>query len=111
MEQLNLIWRNAMDRVKDKLPTTKVYDSWLASATPVSVDSTAQEFAIQTENSLQRTMIDKKYKETIEEELFNVTGVPYRLVILIKDDLEAIKPLQTSTVSVSPNLNPRYTFD
>ena len=111
MEQLNLIWRNAMDRVKDKLPTTKVYDSWLASATPVSVDSTAQEFAIQTENSLQRTMIDKKYNETIEEELFNVTGVPYRLVILIKDDLEAIKPLQTSTVSVNPNLNPRYTFD
>ena len=113
MEQLNLIWRNTMDRVKSGLPTTKVYDSWLAPASPYSMDQTTREFTIFVENSLQRTMIDKKYKDMIETELYNVTGIPYRLVILIRDDMEDIKPLRPTNTSaeINPSLNPRYTFD
>ena len=75
MNQLTSIWEKTMDRIKLNLPTSKVYDSWLAPANPVIMNSISKEFTVEVDDELHKSMIEKKYKEQIEEELFNVTGI------------------------------------
>lgn len=111
MNQLDSIWARTMDGVKLKLPTLGAYNSWLAPAVPAAMDINSKSFTIQVENSLNKSMIEKKYRELIEEELKNATGVDYTLFVYAKEEQDEIPRPPEKPSYIPANLNPRYTFD
>lgn len=112
-KDIAFIWSQVFDIVKGKSANTIGLNVHMKDATPVSMNSTS--FTIAVPMSINRNMIQFRYKECIESALEEVTAQKLSLkIILHGEEEEEKKPVKLKEVNLSeqPNrLNPKYTFE
>ena len=111
-KDIAFIWSQVFDIVKGKSVSTVGLNVHMKDATPVSIDSTS--FTIAVPMSINRNMIQFRYKECIESALEEVTAQKLSLKIILhgEEDNEKASELNESKPPEKSNrLNPKYTFE
>ena len=95
-KDIAFIWSQVFDIVKGKSASTVGLNVHMKDATPVSIDSTS--FTIAVPMSINRNMIQFRYKECIESALEEVTAQKLSLKIILhgEEDNEKASELNES---------------
>ena len=102
---INEIWDKVLEIVKSTVNSIVGYNVHIKSSTPVSFTDSV--FTICVPISINKNMIEFRYRNCIETALEKVTGVKYTLnVTILGEDPEEEKKLP-----VSDTVNPKYTFE
>lgn len=101
---INKIWEEVLENVKNTVNSAVGYNVHVKSSVPVSVSDSV--FTIQVPISINKNMIEFRYKDCIESSLEKVTHKKYNLKVIIagEDEIE-------ENISVSETVNPKYTFE
>lgn len=112
------IWKKTLDSLRDSVDSQLGYDIHTKNAVPVSFENSV--FIITVPRSINRNMIEFRYKKFIEAALERITGSVCSLKIYVDgENYEEIKreelPPENSpsfTLSTEPDtVNPKYTFE
>lgn len=104
---INEIWDKALEYVKGTVNSMVGYKVHIKTATPISFTNSL--FTISVPISINKNMIEFRYKNYIESALEKVTGTKCTLKVVVEGeeylDEEESQPFTSDTV------NPKYTFE
>lgn len=116
--EITEIWEKTLSSVKSSINSTVGYNVHIKSSTPVSLISSV--FTISVPTSINKNIIEFRYKNFIESSLEKVTGQKLSLEIVVGDveeeePEEDINEEEKSSIPDDDNLlyrvNPKYTFE
>lgn len=101
---INSIWQEVLLNVKNTVSSLVGYNVHVKSSVPVS--ATDSVFTIRVPISINKNMIEFRYKDCIETALEKITNKKYNLKVVVagEEEEEEINP-------VSETVNPKYTFE
>ncbi len=102
---INKVWEEVLENVKNTVSTQVGYNVHVKSSVPVS--ATESVFTIRVPITINRNMIQFRYKDCIESALEKVTGKKYNLKVLVIGENED----EEEKLPVSDTVNPKYTFE
>ncbi|MGN0108089.1 MAG: chromosomal replication initiator protein DnaA [Hominilimicola sp.] len=110
------IWDKTLVSVKNSINSTVGYNVHIKVSKPVSLINSI--FTISVPTSINKNMIEFRYKNFIESSLEKVTGQKLSLEIIVGEDVIEEKPKNEQTNTIFNNkemslysVNPKYTFD
>ena len=112
---IDLIWQNSINSLKNTLISPVGFNIYLKDAVPLSLNENI--FTIAVAMSLNKTMIENRYKAQLEKILSNILQNDITLNIEVNQNpvREQIQNNEENTAdeqsSGFSNLNPKYTFD
>ena len=102
---INEIWDKVLENVKGTVNSIVGYNVHIKASTPVSFTNSV--FTISVPISINKNMIEFRYKNYIEAALEKVTGVKYTLNVIVAGENEE----PTVEVPFCETVNPKYTFE
>ena len=110
MENINDIWGNVTNQLRDEMSTV-AFDTWIKPIKPVEVAGDSITLCVPgglQKGSLNKSMIMTKYRSLIESSIKNVTGKSLDLDVCFETNsgVQADDPIKQESA-----LNPKYTFD
>lgn len=114
---IELLWENSIKNLKQTISSEVAYNLYLKDAVPVSFDGGV--LTISVPMSINKTMIDNRYKNQIETILSNILGNQAELNIVVNQIPAEFKATQNTTPAIqempqlrnSYDINPKYTFE
>ena len=97
------IWKKTLESVKASVSSIVGYNVHIKSSVPISFSDSV--FTISVPLSINKNMIEFRYRDEIETALEKTTGIKLTLNVLV-DGEEVEKKLP-----VSDTVNPKYTFE
>ena len=97
------IWKKTLESVKSSVSSIVGYNVHIKSSVPISFSDSV--FTISVPLSINKNMIEFRYRDEIETALEKTTGIKFTLNVLV-DGEEIEKKLP-----VSDTVNPKYTFE
>ena len=104
---INEIWDKALEYVKGTVNSMVGYKVHIKTATPVSFTNSL--FTISVPISINKNMIEFRYKNYIESALEKVTGTKCTLKVVVEGEEDIDE--QESRPFTSDTVNPKYTFE
>ena len=112
---IDLIWQNSINSLKNKLLSPVGFNIYLKDAVPLSLSGNI--FTIAVAMSINKTMIENRYKEQLEKILSDILQNDITLNIEVSQN--PVRPESAQIISdnsdeeagSSSNLNPKYTFE
>ncbi len=112
---IDLIWQNSINSLKNKLLSPVGFNIYLKDAVPLSLSGNI--FTIAVAMSINKTMIENRYKEQLEKILSDILQNDITLNIEVSQN--PVRPESSQIISdnsdeeagSSSNLNPKYTFE
>ena len=119
---VEILWSNLLSQIKDEL-TSLSYNTWFADTELYKLDN-GKAYIVVPMPIHKKHLIDN-YAELISNKLSEITGAPYELNLLLKEEIETeIKEKEeskdniiieervvTNNYNVNSNLNKKYVFD
>ncbi len=105
------IWNNTLENVKNNISSPVGYNVHIKVSKPVSLINSI--FTISVPTSINKNIIEYRYKNSIESSLEKITGTKMSLDIIV-GDIPKPRAEEKTTISNEPNnsgVNPKYTFD
>lgn len=102
---INEIWDKVLENVKSTVSSIVGYNVHIKSSTPVSFTDSI--FTICVPISINKNMIEFRYRNYIETALEKVTGVKYTLNVTVLGEGDNPEP----KFQVPETVNPKYTFE
>lgn len=105
------IWDNTLSSVKNNIASPVGYNVHIKSSKPISLINSV--FTISVPTSINKNIIEFRYKNFIESSLEKVTGTKISLDVVI-GDVNKNTTEEKTTISLDINdggVNPKYTFD
>ncbi len=84
MQSFKDVWEKALILLKNELNNTS-YESWIKLLIPMKMENDIAYFCVTT--LFQKSIIDKKYKDSIETALSNVLGFDVAIQVMTEDDV------------------------
>lgn len=114
---IELLWENSIKNLKQTISSEVAYNLYLKDAVPVSFDGGV--LTVSVPMSINKTMIDNRYKNQIETILSNILGNQAELNIVVNQIPAEFKATQNTTPAIqempqlrnSYDINPKYTFE
>ena len=114
---IDLLWENSIKNLKQTISSEVAYNLYLKDAVPVSFDGGV--LTVSVPMSINKTMIDNRYKNQIETILSNILGNQAELNIVVNQIPAEFKATQNTTPAIqempqlrnSYDINPKYTFE
>ncbi|MCI8521473.1 MAG: chromosomal replication initiator protein DnaA [Clostridia bacterium] len=109
------IWKNTVENVKNNISSTVGYNVHIKISKPVSLSNSV--FTISVPTSINKNMIEFRYKNFIESSLEKITGEKLSLKVIVGDTAEPVLDNTVSEENVYSNelndygVNPKYTFE
>lgn len=109
------IWKNTVENVKNNISSTVGYNVHIKISKPVSLSNSV--FTISVPTSINKNMIEFRYKNFIESSLEKITGEKLSLKVIVGDTAEPVLENTVSEENVYSNelndygVNPKYTFE
>lgn len=109
------IWQNTVENVKNNISSTVGYNVHIKISKPVSLSNSV--FTISVPTSINKNMIEFRYKNFIESSLEKITGEKLSLKVIVGDTAEPVLDNTVSEENVYSNelndygVNPKYTFE
>ena len=110
------IWDRTLISVKNSINSTVGYNVHIKVSKPVSLIGSV--FTISVPTSINKNMIEFRYKNFIESSLEKVTGQKLSLEVVVGEDIREEKTEHEHTGNIFNNreinlysVNPKYTFD
>lgn len=109
------IWKNTVENVKNNISSTVGYNVHIKISKPVSLSNSV--FTISVPTSINKNMIEFRYKNFIESSLEKITGEKLSLKVIVGDTAEPVLDNTISEENVYSNelndygVNPKYTFE
>ena len=109
------IWKNTVENVKNNISSTVGYNVHIKISKPVSLSNSF--FTISVPTSINKNMIEFRYKNFIESSLEKITGEKLSLKVIVGDTAEPVLENTVSEENVYSNelndygVNPKYTFE
>ncbi|NDO18302.1 chromosomal replication initiator protein DnaA [Lachnospiraceae bacterium MD329] len=109
------IWQNTVENVKNNISSTVGYNVHIKISKPVSLSNSV--FTISVPTSINKNMIEFRYKNFIESSLEKITGEKLSLKVIVGDTAEPVLENTVSEENVYSNelndygVNPKYTFE
>lgn len=103
---INKVWAEVLENVKNTVNSAVGYNVHVKYSVPVS--ATESVFTIQVPISINKNMIEFRYKDCIEASLEKITGKKYNLKVII-DGEEIEEPEEQ--LPICDTVNPKYTFE
>lgn len=131
MKDIAQIWQEMLEILKDELNGTS-YNTWFAPLLPKSVNHNLRIIYLDSPEEFVCSVINKRYRENLDQKAEMVMGEPYKVVVQMKSDEPNPVPPPTPQVKVDVQpkfeqtkfennpkkilkdeyiLNPRYSFD
>lgn len=105
-ELLN-IWDHSLPLIEEEV-TAVGYKTWILSIKPVSLENGYLNVIVP--NDINKNMVEHRYKELIQNAIFEVTGKRCTLLVHI-GEIEEDKKEEKAVHNLGMPLNPKYTFD
>ena len=105
-ELLN-IWNHALPLIEEEV-TPVGYKTWILAITPLSIENNFLNVTVP--NEVNKNMVDHRYKELIQNAVYEVSGHRCTLVVHIGEAPEEKKE-EKAARNLGMPLNPKYTFD
>lgn len=105
-ELLN-IWDHSLPLIEEEV-TSIGYKTWILSIKPVSLENGFLHVSVP--NDINKSMVEHRYKELIQNAIFEVTGKRCTLLVHI-GEIEEDKKEEKAVHNLGMPLNPKYTFD
>lgn len=105
------IWNNTLENVKNNISSPVGYNVHIKVSKPISLINSI--FTISVPTSINKNIIEYRYKNSIESSLEKITGTKMSLDIIV-GDIPKPRAEEKTTISNEPNnsgVNPKYTFD
>ncbi len=116
---IELLWENSIKNLKQTISSEVAYNLYLKDAVPVSFDGRV--LTVSVSMSINKTMIDNRYKNQIETILSNIIGQEAELNIVVNQNPTGYtsNPTPTPAPAIqdipqlrnSYDINPKYTFE
>lgn len=107
------IWSKTIQNVKNNISSAVGYNVHIKTAKPVSFLNSV--FTVSVPTSINKNMIEFRYKNFIESSLEKVTGEKISLNILVGEPVNQINETKTVNNSIPEindyGVNPKYTFE
>lgn len=109
------IWDKTVQNVKNSISSTVGYNVHIKISKPVSLLNSV--FTISVPTSINKNMIEFRYKNFIESSLEKITGEKLSLKVVVGDAVKQEIETETKTETVYQNevndygVNPKYTFE
>ena len=106
------IWNNTLENVKNNISSPVGYNVHIKSSKPISLMNSI--FTISVPTSINKNIIEYRYKSFIESSLEKITGTKMSLEIIV-GDIPVHKNTEEEKTTISHDINngvnPKYTFD
>lgn len=118
---IELLWEQSIKNLKKTISSEVAYNLYLKDAVPVSFEGNV--FTVAVSMSINKTMIDNRYKTQIETILSNIMGFPAELNIIVSQNPAELRPVLNTVPPQPPvtqeipqlrnsyDINPKYTFE
>ena len=111
---LDEIWVKSLIQIKNEIASSVGYKIYIKEAVPVSFDGRVFKLAVQM--TLNKTMIECRYKQCIESVLSRVVGTTVTLEVIVHSNPASLKTAEQASTIVhqqknEDSVNPKYTFD
>ncbi|MBE7062624.1 MAG: chromosomal replication initiator protein DnaA [Clostridia bacterium] len=106
-ELLN-IWNHALPLIEEEV-TPVGYQTWILSIEPLNIENGFLNVSVPTD--VNKNMVDHRYKELIQNAVYEVTGTRCTLVVHIGVQEKIKKEEEKAARNLGMPLNPKYTFD
>ncbi len=116
---INFLWESSIKNLKQTISSEVAYNLYLKDAKPISFEGGI--FTVAVSMSINKTMIDNRYKSQIETILSNILGAPAELNIVVNQNPADLIPSKPASPNVpiqevtqlrsSYDINPKYTFE
>lgn len=112
MNNIEDLWSHILNSLKEKMSKPS-YDTWLAETKPIELKDDL--FIISVSSDFEKDWLIKRYKDIINELLYDITGAKLSIEFYVDNTDEAI-PVEKPKIQPNDNpivnmLNPKYTFD
>lgn len=112
MDNLKGQWDNILEILKTDISAI-IYDTWVKTSVPYALEDNV--LYLQVENEVAKTTMERKYLDTLQSAIHEVTGKKYTVALIVGNELPIKKVKKSSAVDdavlVNSNLNSKYIFD
>ncbi|MBQ7974539.1 MAG: chromosomal replication initiator protein DnaA [Clostridia bacterium] len=117
---IDLIWESTLNNLKQNINSHVAYNLYLKDSVAVWFDGKI--FTVAVQMTINKNMIDNRYRANIEKILSNIlrasveidvviSNNPYELRIQYQKEYEEKKAYQEESLTNSYDINPKYTFE
>lgn len=105
------IWSAALTYIRKDINSVVGFNTYIKDIVPVSFDG--EIFMGGVSNLICKSMVDIRYRETIEKALSKIMARPVTFLVVLKDEVKEPQKeeVQDNNSYAKTHLNPRYTFD
>lgn len=111
-KDLDRIWGSVQDHVKNETTlVSAAYQAWIAPVKAVNIDQENKVLYLSTEIEMGKSLLESRYKQTLESSVAAILGEPYKVVVMLADEIDGTQEETFYTPYTDElNLNPKYIF-
>ena len=111
-KDLDRIWSSVQDHVKNETTlVSAAYQAWIAPVKAVNIDQENRVLYLSTEIEMGKSLLESRYKQTLESSVAAILGEPYKVVVMLADEIDGTQEETFYTPYTDElNLNPKYIF-
>lgn len=111
-KDLDRIWSSVQDHVKNETTlVSAAYQAWIAPVKAVNIDQENRILYLSTEIEMGKSLLESRYKQTLESSVAAILGEPYKVVVMLADEIDGTQEETFYTPYTDElNLNPKYIF-
>lgn len=109
-KDLDKIWSSIQSHLESTM-ISAAYQAWIAPVKAVNIDRDGKVLYLSTEVDMGKSILESRYKQTVENSVSEILGEPYKIVVMLADEIDGMTEETTYTPYTDElNLNPKYIF-
>ena len=109
-KELEKLWSSIQAHLEGSM-ISAAYQAWVLPVKAINIDLENKKLFLSAETDWVKSSLEKRYRQTVEKGIEEVLGEPYRIVVMLEEELDA--PVEQTTYTPYTdelNLNPKYIF-
>ncbi|MBQ8589936.1 MAG: chromosomal replication initiator protein DnaA [Firmicutes bacterium] len=109
-KDLDKIWSSIQSHLESTM-ISAAYQAWIAPVKAINIDQENKKLFLSTEVEMGKSLLENRYKQIVENGVNEIMGEPYRIVVMLEEELDGPQETTTYTPYTDElNLNPKYIF-
>lgn len=111
-KELDNIWSSIQSHLESTM-ISAAYQAWITPLNAMNIDEDAKILFLSTKGERVKSLVESRYRATIEESIHEIMGESYKIVVMLEDELDTPQQEETFYTPYTDelNLNPKYVFN
>ena len=109
-KELDKLWASIQTHLEGSM-ISAAHQAWIAPVKAINIDLENKKLFLSAESDWVKSSLENRYRQTVETGIEEVIGEPYRIVVMLAEEMDApVEEVSYTPYTDELNLNPKYIF-